>query len=289
MKRYVYASSKNDVFDLTKTGFSFYNQFLNPEELEYMEREKNLTGYIDMMSPEDYYSECSELAHVPVELLKRQRESSRVDDDSLDRRKIDKYIEDMKAGDKFPLCFLDYSTNGQEGLHRMYAAGEVFGWDTEFPVLIVEPYDLDMWNRHKKREAAERYRRDKFKDVVSKAADGIADPDSPPPVDFEEMLKDAIVEMAGRSEFGSHDIDVRLRTDDGSTFVYLTEYDGLDCTQGSFDVQVWLEDLYEWYPIEPNDLDDPLEPDNLDDIDNIIEEDMDDKSFLADFLFGEDS
>lgn len=288
MKRYIYASSKNDVFDLTKTGYTFYNQFLNPEELKYMEENKNLTGYIDMMSPEDYYSECGELARVPVELLKRQRESSHIDD-TLDIRKIDKYIEDMKAGNKFPLCFLDYSTNGQEGLHRMYAAGEVFGWDTEFPVLIVEPYNLTRWEMHKKYEAAERYRRDKFKDVVSKAADSIADPDSLPPVDFEEMLKDAIVGMAGRSEFGCHNIDVRLRTEDGSTFVYLTKYDGLDCTQGSFDVQVRLEDLYEWYPIEPDDLDDPLEPDNLDDIDNIIEEEMNDKRFLADFLFGEDS
>ena len=39
---------------------------------------------------------------------------------------------------KFPLPYLNIATKQQEGRHRMYVAGELFGWDTRFPVLVVQ-------------------------------------------------------------------------------------------------------------------------------------------------------
>ena len=43
----------------------------------------------------------------------------------------------------FPIGYLEYTNGGfgQEGRHRMFAAGELFGWDTKQPVLII--YDGD--------------------------------------------------------------------------------------------------------------------------------------------------
>lgn len=43
----------------------------------------------------------------------------------------------------FPIGYLEYTNGGfgQEGRHRMFAAGEIFGWDTKQPVLII--YDGD--------------------------------------------------------------------------------------------------------------------------------------------------
>ena len=60
---------------------------------------------------------------------------------NVDSDLIRQYQEDMKNGDKFPLCYINYADSAQEGLHRMMAAGNVYGWDTKFPVLIVNTVD----------------------------------------------------------------------------------------------------------------------------------------------------
>lgn len=136
MKRYVYSAteSKPNIFKLD-TDISYYNSFLNDEGLAYMEKAKNRTGKIVYMTPAQYYKECATkiFKDVTVANLKRQR--------SANSDIIKKYEEDMLAGDQFPLCYLNYTNGGQEGLHRMMAAGNVFGWDTEFPVLVVDVVD----------------------------------------------------------------------------------------------------------------------------------------------------
>ena len=123
-----------NVFKLD-TDTSYYNNFLNERDLEYMQKSKNRTGEVVYMTPSEYYQECASkiFQETSVDNLKKQRGAN------ADR--ISQYKEDMLAGDKFPLCYLNYPDHAQEGLHRMMAAGEAFGWDVEFPVLVVQAVD----------------------------------------------------------------------------------------------------------------------------------------------------
>lgn len=126
-------SVNTDVFKLD-TDTSYYNNFLNEKDLAYMQKSKNRTGEVVYMTPSQYYEECAtRIFDTTVAELKRQRRANSED--------ITQYMNDMLAGDKFPLCYLNYADHGQEGLHRMMAAGEAFGWDTKFPVLIVRAVD----------------------------------------------------------------------------------------------------------------------------------------------------
>lgn len=262
MKRWIHASTSPNVFDISSTGTSYYNNFLNTKDLEYMQTAKNLTGHIEMMTPQEYFEACAKdifQGRHTAEQLKKQREASRSKDGI---RTIDKYIEDMRSGSVFPLCFLNYADLGQEGLHRMYAAGEAFGWDTEFPVLIVEPYDMDRWNESQFWQAVQDYRRYDLKDVVKEATDSIADWDKPVPDNFDEIFREAIRESARNAE-EPHDIDVQLKIDDGSVFIYLSSFDGRDVDSSSFDDRVWLEDMFD---TESDDEDTPELDDEIDDL-----------------------
>lgn len=136
MKRYICASKEStpDIFNLD-TDTSYYNNFLNQKDLAYMQKAKNRTGEVVYMTPAQYYQECADniFEDVTVANLKLQRSSN---SDFVER-----YKQAMLDGDKFPLCYLNYADNSQEGLHRMMAAGEAFGWDTKFPVLVVKAVD----------------------------------------------------------------------------------------------------------------------------------------------------
>lgn len=150
--RYISASSEPDLVDpslFAGTPFTYekasgYEDFLNSKELKYYQEHKNKTGSIVMMSPNEYIDECAYKVfkgRTTPEKLKESRYWSKTESgDSL----IDSYVNAMKSGSKFPLCYIDY-TGGQEGLHRMIAAGVAYGWDTKFPVLVVEPYDKDKY------------------------------------------------------------------------------------------------------------------------------------------------
>lgn len=143
--KYISASINTDAIDTSvfnntpfkpDTTTSYYNDFLNSKDLEYMQAEKNRTGEIVMMTPDEYIQECADKVfngRVDAEGLKYQRSLSRTESGgSL----LEKYADDMKSGDKFPLCYINYADHNQEGLHRMMAAGEAFGWDKKYPVLV---------------------------------------------------------------------------------------------------------------------------------------------------------
>lgn len=127
-------SVNRDIFKLD-TETSYYNNFLNESDLAYMQKSKNRTGEVIYMTPTEYYQECATkiFEQTTVENLKKQRRAN--------ANYISQYKKDMLAGDKFPLCYLNYADHSQEGLHRMMAAGEAFGWDTKFPVLVVRAVD----------------------------------------------------------------------------------------------------------------------------------------------------
>ena len=50
-----------DIFDKTKTGFSFYNNLI--DDPEYMKKSKGLVGSIVMMTPNEYFDHCGEIFH----------------------------------------------------------------------------------------------------------------------------------------------------------------------------------------------------------------------------------
>jgi hypothetical protein len=191
------------------TDASYYNDFLNTKELKYMQEQKNRTGEIVMMSPNEYISECADHifnGRVSVQELKDQRYASHTESgESL----IAKYADDMRSGDKFPLCYLNYVNGGQEGLHRMMAAGEAFGWDTKFPVLVVtvfsqqkEDFDnlvSDYWD----------FLEDHFNGICDIALDPLISYDAPPPNNFAQLFRESIISTAATYEDG-YDIDVDI-------------------------------------------------------------------------------
>lgn len=213
--RYINASIDVDIdtsiFDGTPfkcdTDTSYYNDFLNAKDLKYMQEQKNRTGEVVLMTPEEYVQECADKIFkgrvTPKELI-AQRYASKTEDDTL---LIDKYIADMKHGDKFPLCYLNYPSSAQEGLHRMIAAGEAFGWSTKFPVLVVTAYDSQAEEVAQDRIELKNFLYFDFNDICDTAVNNIADPHMKMPSNITSILRDEVISVANSYE-EHYDIDV---------------------------------------------------------------------------------
>lgn len=150
----------DNIFD-KYTHSSFYDDLLkNPE---YMSDHYNLKGEVIMMSPNEYYKECAEKIFdtTPKELM-RQRE---IDEYSL--QEIKDLI--LKYKRQVFLPYINYAEKQQEGLHRMYVAGELFGWNHKFPVLAINWVDEE---KHKQMEHDRYIRRlqQKISDAFNRAA-----------------------------------------------------------------------------------------------------------------------
>ena len=148
-----------DIFD-RKTHISFYDELLtNPE---YMAKKENLKGEIVMMSPNEYYRECATkiFRNTTVDSLKEQR---RWNEKTLEY--LTKLVTQYKRRMFMP--YISYAERGQEGLHRMMVAGDLFGWDEKFPVLVITTYDEERKRREDK--IKEEYTiRKMFKDAVDR-------------------------------------------------------------------------------------------------------------------------
>lgn len=218
MKRYIrYIRSSIDVdidtsiFNGTPfecdTDTSYYNDFLNAKDLKDMQEQENRTGEVVLMTPEEYVRECADKIFkgrvTPKELI-AQRYASKTEDGIL---LIDKYIADMKHGDKFPLCYLNYPSSAQEGLHRMIAAGEAYGWSTEFPVLVVTAYDSHAEEVEQDRRELKNFLYFDFNDICDTAVNNIADPHMKMPSNITSILRDEVISVANSYE-EHYDIDV---------------------------------------------------------------------------------
>ena len=132
------------VFDTTKTGMSYYDELLhNPD---YMRKNKNLVGEIVYMTPREYFKGCADIFSSTVE---RQISQTRADKSTFD--KLMTVLTTYRK--KFPIGFLNYAQNGQEGRHRMLAAAEYAGWESKQPVLIINWADEEKHNREVEVEA----------------------------------------------------------------------------------------------------------------------------------------
>ena len=126
-----------NVIDITKTGTSYYNEFLKPSKLLYLQSHDNLTGEIVYMTPREYFERCAEdIFNTSVDHLIAGREADKYTNNLLDR-----VLTEYKL--KLCLPMINYANKGQEGLHRMLAIARNYGWDKSVPVLVVKHYDED--------------------------------------------------------------------------------------------------------------------------------------------------
>lgn len=269
--RYITASEEVDIDTsmfkgspfIPKTGMSYYDNFLNQEDLAYMRKAKNRNGEIVMMSPKEYFEQCSEYVfhhdtNSSVEDLKRQR---RRDTETIE------WMEDqLLKGKKFNLCFINYADAGQEGLHRMLTLGELYGWDKKYPVLVVTVDDEEWEARIKLIRECDEFKRYDFEKICKTSADEIGDWRSTPPSNVTEILRNEIISEARSYEDG-YDIDVqiKLEEDDGESqfVIYLTRFKTYDCEGLLNPVRLWVEDYFDTGNAIPSQIDD----NDLDDLD----------------------
>lgn len=159
MKFYDYHTAPvqgTNVVDETTTGVSFYNDFLKQSELQYLRDNHNLIGDIVSMSPKQYYEQCAKYAWehpVSVTSLIKQRQAN---------PETINHLKDVVLVYKRKLCmpYINKANKAQEGLHRMLAIAEMFGWDHKVPVLVVDWYDPQ--RAEKEQQEKQQTRIDKF-------------------------------------------------------------------------------------------------------------------------------
>ena len=123
--------SGNQVFDETTQESSYGKKFLDLAKSGKSDS-KGRKAKIIKMTPMQYFEGCALGFGTSVQSQIRQVKNDKGTLDLLNDV-IDKYHK------RFPITYLDFSgtTFGQEGRHRMYIAGERYGWDTKFPVLVI--------------------------------------------------------------------------------------------------------------------------------------------------------
>ncbi len=248
MKRYIRSSvSPDHVFDINDTKVSWYNNFLNPKDLAYMQNSKNRTGEIVYMSPNEYFRECAS------KIFNGMSQKALEDSRSSNTDAIIEYTSAMKRGDVFPLPYINYADKSQEGLHRMMSAGDAFGWNTKFPVLVVTAYDDEVETYQQTFREMRNYENYDFKEVVEKAAEDISDWDSMAPPDVLTQFEKAIISRALNPpgyNIKPHNIDVDAEAFEKEGHVrirvYLSNFDGIEEDRHAFsEVQVWLDDMFD--------------------------------------------
>lgn len=118
------------VINTTKTGMSYYDEFLNPRDHDYKKLAKGLQGEIVMMSPDDYIqSLAKDIFHKSVDRVMR----------GVNYENVDKYADKMKNGTKFDMPILNIADETQEGRHRALAAAKL--GVKKIPVLVITKWD----------------------------------------------------------------------------------------------------------------------------------------------------
>lgn len=276
MKRYIrYINASEDV-DIDTSMFagtpfvcdtdtSYYNDFLNTKKLQYMQDNKNRTGEIVMMSPTEYFEQCSKYGFSGGEVdVNHVMQGRRADTESLN------WLQNhLDNGGKFYLPYINYADHCQEGLHRMMVVGDKYGWDKKFPVLLVTVYDSYVERQNKLFKEYLSFRDHDFEKLCENSAfeefaDWTGIPDNRIETDIMlSGLENRIIEDAKSYEDG-YDIEVatEIEETDGVHLlhIYITGFDELDTSDRNEGCQLILEDYISTGNSIP-------QTDDLDDID----------------------
>lgn len=141
--------SVGDVIDTSTTGTSYYNDYLTKSGREYLLKKTGTEGKIVKMSPKEYFDTCSnKVFNTSTQSLIRSR---RYDDETMDE--LHKVLTELKK--KFPLPYINLADKQQEGLHRMLAIADLYGWDHEVPVLVIDYAEGEKDKREKEKHDRE--------------------------------------------------------------------------------------------------------------------------------------
>lgn len=233
--------SANDLFDKTKTGMSFFDDLI--KDPEYGKKAKNLKTEIKMLTPKEYFEECGKIFGNNAEKQIRQ---TKADTESINYLK--KVI--LEAKKKFPITFLNYANNTQEGRHRMYVAAQLTSWDTKFPVLIIDYFDKELQKHIEEKRSQDRLNGlvkegvrqsllykytnlDDFVEEVEYKLSNIFDKDVK--IEMKEIGKDIQIIAEGGNYTFSKD-EIKIEPDRN---VEEDEFD--DISDKNFDIDKWLE------------------------------------------------
>lgn len=258
------AATLDGVFDTSTTHMSYYDNFLNEKDLKYMREAKNLDGKIVYMTPDEYVDEC-------VKLFGRKYTAKQLEQQRSDKL-LPEYVEAMKNGDTFPLCFLNYADKGQEGLHRMFAAKKAFGLDYEYPVLVITPYDMDKWNEQKLFEEIKDFERYEFSDVIKDMESDLSDWSIAPPDDLAQQAK-AYIENKCKEQ--GYDVSVNCEINDYKgdlrLDVSLVSYNGHDLDYIEPHIKSpWLGNMFDLDGKSDDDIDDFIDDLTSEEIENFF-------------------
>ena len=211
-------------FDSTKAESSFYNQFLT--DPDYMEENKNLKETITYMTPKEYFQECA--------FIFNSNANTQIKEIEQDKEKIQHLKEVLlKYRRTFPITYLNYAQNAQEGRHRMYVVGEVFGWGEKFPVMVVDWADKDL----QKQQELEKLNSNKesiFQDIeltINKIQNN-------PNFDYENVFE-VINDIKWELKFKYNSKDIKVNYDGKNAIEIIVK--GL-----SYKVPIWGFDLKEY-------------------------------------------
>lgn len=193
-------------FDETKTGVSFYNQLLT--DPDYMIQNKNLVGKIDYMSPIKYFEECGKIFNSSKEVQIQQT--------SRDTKTL-KHLEDVLLVYKktFPLTFLNYAENTQEGRHRMYVVGDLLGWENKYPVLLVNW--ADPVKEQEKQNARIEARKKNLEDVLDNCI-------SETNLSLLETIDEYINELKNNLKYKGYDSNIEYNSNTGEVTIRIDSF-----------------------------------------------------------------
>lgn len=193
--------SGKDIFDINRGESGYASDMVKLAHSGEVDDNGRYAKFVEM-SPKEYFEACEKGFGIPAQT---QLETvGKHDKDIIKQLEavIDKY------GVKFPVTYLDYSYDkfSQEGRHRMFVAGEKFGWNTKFPVLVINTTEdatnerhIELMNRYisKALQNTERYTFDDFQDIKEQFLYDIERVLSNPNVMFDETDSDYVFIVNG--------------------------------------------------------------------------------------------
>ena len=210
----------NNIFDTTKTGMSYSNEFItNPS---YMQKEKNLKCEFVNMTPMEYFESCAKIFDSTTS---KQIAQTRADKVTIDH--LHQVLSVYKK--RFPVTFLNYAEQTQEGRHRMLVAAEYCGWDVKHPVMVITWDDEDKHNREvetKRKQELERDLRDAVREALKYTFSDISE--------FESELQ---YKMNTKFNFNHNDPDVEFDFEYNDTDCKVT-YKGVTYTFGRDEIRI---------------------------------------------------